>query len=177
MVAKRELFDIDTTGFPREISTLLRDLGHEHGHERIQAHEQLVEMGKDILVYLEPLLGSKNRVLRWEAAKIMEEIADMSSMKILLDLLEDNDRDIRWIAAEGLVELGRDIIIPLLERLEEEGRSRYLDEGAHHVFTKMFRGSDREFIKSLMDVLKSKHMGDLVSYEALQLLHKLRNKH
>ena len=175
MVAKRELFDIDTTGFPREISTLLRDLGHEHGHERIQAHEQLVEMGKDILVYLEPLLGSKNRVLRWEAAKIMEEIADMSSMKILLDLLEDKDRDIRWIAAEGLVELGGEIIVPLLERLEEEGRSRYLEEGAHHVIYKMFHGGDREFYKPLLEVLKSKHKADLVSYEAMLLLKRLRN--
>ncbi|MGA2406446.1 MAG: hypothetical protein ABSF81_06815 [Bacteroidales bacterium] len=49
------------------------------------------------------LLDSKNGLLRTEAAKIVELIADKRSIPLLINLLDNNEFEIRWIAAEGLI--------------------------------------------------------------------------
>jgi len=174
MQTKKPSIDIDLTDVPDVIKILISDLAHEHGKERINAREEFVAMGSGILKYILPLVQSKNRVLRWEAAKIMQQIGDISCLSTFIDLLEDKDRDVRWIAAEALVQMGEISIIPLLDRLVEHGHSKYLEDEAHHVISKMYHGTDRFMFQSLLDVLKSKHKGDMVSYEALQVLRKIR---
>ena len=174
MTPKKQIFDIDLSQYPESLKQPITDLSNEHGKERIRARETLVAIGPLVLDYIYPLLQSENRVLRWEAAKITEEIAHLSSLSVLLDLLEDEDHDIRWIAAEGIVDLGAETTIHLLDRLMRHDHSKYLVDEAHHVIGKMYHGEDRVIYQPLLDVLKSKHKGDLVSFEALQLLRLFR---
>ena len=68
-----------------------------------------------------------------EAAKIIELIANRTSIPVLIDLLEDTEFDIRWIAAEGLIKIGRRTIRPLLRSVRDGKNSILLNEGAHHV--------------------------------------------
>jgi hypothetical protein len=61
---------------------------------------------------------------RWEAAKALSEIADPLAATALVNALEDDDADIRWVASEGLTALGRDGLEPLLAALLERAGSR-----------------------------------------------------
>jgi len=60
-------------------------------------------MGTEIIPQMHKLLGSPNRLLCMEAAKIVELIADRRSIPLLIGLLDDKEFEIRWIAAEGLI--------------------------------------------------------------------------
>src|SRR5664280_2213328 len=70
-------------------------------------------MGKTVIPQLHRLLDSKNDLLRSEAAKIVEPISDRRSIPFLIRLLDDKEFEIRWIAAEGLIKIGRRSILPL----------------------------------------------------------------
>jgi hypothetical protein len=47
--------------------------------------------------------------------------------------LEDRAYGVRWLAAVGLVDIGRDALVPLLEALRARSTSVWVQEGAHHV--------------------------------------------
>ena len=68
--------------------------------------------------------------------KILEEIGDASTIPLFIRKLEDDDSEIRWIAAEGLIRTGKNCIRPILKRLIEnpEENSIFVYSGAHHVF-------------------------------------------
>lgn len=55
-----------------------------------------------------------NERLKEEVDKIIHLVADTRSIPALINLLDDDDTDIRWIAAESLIRIGRKSIIPLL---------------------------------------------------------------
>jgi hypothetical protein len=77
---------------------------------------------------------SENSIYRWEILKTLQQISDSSSIPIFIEALEDEESDIRWVAAEGLIKLGAESINPLLKALVKDSDSVFLCAGAHHVF-------------------------------------------
>jgi HEAT repeat protein len=75
--------------------------------KKLTARSTLVKMRKSIIPQLHRLLKSENGLLRMEAAKIVELIADRRSIPSLFVLLEDKEFEIRWIAAEESRKLSR----------------------------------------------------------------------
>ncbi len=117
-----------------EIQQLLETLGSKNGMERKKAREKLVAKGKTTVDSLMGLLNHPKHICRWEALKTMEEIADPISIPLFIQALEDDESDVRWIAAEGLIKLGIQSIKPLLETLMKKSDSVFVLAGAHHVF-------------------------------------------
>jgi HEAT repeats len=115
------------------IHALIVDLGSKDGLVRIRARRALVTIGKKAVTALEEALTSKDAWKRWEAAKALGQIGDVEATKALINALEDEMFDVRWLAAEGLIAIGRPTLIPLLRKLTEESDSLWLREGAHHV--------------------------------------------
>jgi HEAT repeat protein len=113
---------------------LIIKLGSDNGLEREKARKALVKIGRDSIDFLMELLSHPKHIYRWEAVKTMEEIGDPVSIPILIQALEDDKGDVRWIAAKGLIKLGSLSIKPLLKMLEQKSDSVLLLEGAHHVF-------------------------------------------
>ena len=109
MIDKDNQAEPDFSFIPEEIRSLVRGLISEEGMSRMKARNLLVKQGPANLLYFEMLLHTDNRLLRWETAKVIEEIADEASVPLFLDLLEDSDDDIRWIAAEGLIRIGKKV--------------------------------------------------------------------
>lgn len=116
-----------------DIGALVRSLFSKNFVERQAARERLVKMGKGVITFLIGLQYSREQHVRWEAMKILSDIAHPDSIPILVNGLENSNSDVRWLAAEGLVEIGKPVIKPLMEALEERGESNLLREGAHHV--------------------------------------------
>jgi len=159
--------------FPENIAKLVNDLQQEKSTVlRIEAKNKLEKMGRRILPYLNRLLLTNNDALRRESARIMEFIADRTSIPVFLRLLEDSDHGIRWTAAEGLVRIGRDSIVPLLRAiLDDKNGSYFLRLGAHHAFERLFTDKEKVTLRALLLSLKNYlGIGETVSLEALNAL-------
>jgi HEAT repeat protein len=117
-----------------KIQELIKTLGSDNGMERQSAREELVAIGRDSVGFLMELLSHPKHIYRWEAVKTLEEIGDPLSISLFIQAMEDEKSDVRWLAAKGLIKLGKLSIKPLLKTLEKKSDSVFVLEGAHHVF-------------------------------------------
>ena len=111
------------------VHSLVGDLTSRARATREKARESLVALGKPAVPSLIPLLSHRKPHVRWEAAKTLCDIADPIAATALVNALEDEDGDVRWLAAEGLIALGRDGLQPLLTALLERAQSGWSCEG------------------------------------------------
>jgi len=110
--------------------------------------------------------------IRWEAIKTLSQIAAPESIPVLIKALENDDFDVRWMAAEGLIDIGKQSIKPLLKALSRNEDSNYLLEGAHHIlkgleFKKIFKDDD-----GLIKKLENYNMHPEIAVFAEELLSK-----
>ena len=117
----------------QEIAELVKCLFSEDGIVRQKARYKLVKIGKPVITLLIGLQYLPDQHVRWEAMKTLSQIADPDSIPIFVNALENTNADVRWLAAEGLIEIGKESIASLMLALEERGDSRILREGVHHV--------------------------------------------
>jgi hypothetical protein len=135
----------------------------------------LVKMGKKATLSMHGLLSSKKTQIRRDAAKVVELIADKRSIPILITLLDDPDFDIRWIAAKGLISIGRKSIKPLLRSVCGGKSSLFIDKGAHHVLDTLLYENEKTQLVSLMLSLDNYHeTGEAAPVEALNALKMFR---
>jgi HEAT repeat protein len=116
-----------------EIETLVKCLLSENCVERQDARQKLVKIGKPIIPYLVGLQYSKDRRIGWESIKTIAEIAHPDGIPVLINGLENDDPNIRWLAAEGLIQIGEASVVPVLRALEMRWNSKQLREAAYHV--------------------------------------------
>jgi HEAT repeat protein len=122
------------------ISALVADLGSKDGLVRVRARNSLVAIGEQAVSLLVKALASKQQWVRWEVAKALGQIGSPASAQALVRALEDDMFDVRWLAAEGLIVMGREALVPLLHALVECSDSEWLREGAHHMLHDLARG-------------------------------------
>ena len=125
---KSDITEIDNTlkDFPNNLAKLIKgSLDTKNTRKKLAARNTLVRLGKTIIPKMHKLLDSENSLLRMEAAKIVELIADRRSIPLLINLLDDKEFEIRWIAAEGLINIGRRTIMPLLKSIRD-GKSSFI---------------------------------------------------
>jgi hypothetical protein len=149
---KNEL-DINLDRFPADIAELVQRLADDNGIIRKTAREKLVKYGHEVVPYIHLVTDTEDMQLRWEASKILEQIGDVRSIDVLIDLLVDEESDIRWIAAQGLINIGKTSIIPLLKKVKHHGDSIYIREGAHHVLWGLFDETERKRFIGLLEAL------------------------
>lgn len=161
------------------IHDLLKDLGNRNGLVRETAREKLVEIGSPVIEFLSELISRPDDTVRWESIKALSEIANPVSIPTLIQALYDIDEEVRWIAAEGLVAIGRDAIEPLLNELLENPRSFRLKRGVHHVLTGLGPGDKNldftELIKALDEHSTKIHL-PAVTYRVLRTVRKLKSE-
>ncbi len=161
--------DIDLDEISEEIISLIPDLISTTTNKRMEARLKLEKMGPMVLEQISRLLESNNKQLRWEVAKSLECGSTIGSIPILLKLLADEESEIRWIAAEGLINIGRESIIPLLHELIFN-ESIYLNEGAHHVLQELLIKSEKRKYNSLIRALKqNKYVKGMASLRAKEI--------
>jgi HEAT repeat protein len=160
--------DINLKDFPDKLTSLIKEsLDSENTAKKLAARSTLVRMGKTIIPQLHKLLDSENGLLRMEAAKIVELIADRRSIPILIRLLDDKEFEIRWIAAEGLIKIGRRSILPLLKSVRDGESSYFHNKGAHHVLNGLLNENEKKKLKPLLLSLDDAHeLGETSPVEA-----------
>ncbi len=122
-----------------KLKKLLGDLSNKDGLVRQRAREELVEIGRPAIDYLMELRNSPKHWLRWEAVKTLSEMNDPLTAPILVNTLQDENDDVRWLAAEGIIELEKDGLQPLFQNLITNYESVFLCEGAHHILKELVK--------------------------------------
>ena len=163
--------------FPENLVKLINGLLDDKNYTiKHNAGKALVKKGKTIIPQMHKLLSSKNSLLRKEAARIVELIADRRSIPFLISLLEDKESDIRWIAAEGLVKIGRRSILPLLKSVRDSKNSYLLNKGAHHVLNSLLHEKEKKKLVPLMQSLGNYHqLGGIAPAETANALETVFN--
>ena len=163
-----QTIDISLNEFqPRLVKIISESIDESNLTQKIKARQKLVRMGKTVIPLLNKLLSSDNKVLRKEAAKIVSLIADRRSIPLLIELLNDKEFDIRWIAAEGLIKIGRHSISPLLKSIRDGKSSLMFNERAHHVLVGLLKENEKQRLESLLQSLDNHHtVGETAPTEA-----------
>lgn len=154
-----------------EIKKLIEELTGENGIVRQKARHKLVQLGSPAIDYLIELQYSENHKARWEAIKAIGQIADPESIPILINSLEDEKFDVRWLAAEGLIEVGKDSVKPLVNNFLQNVDSEYLQEGVHHVLKELFRRGEYEDKSGLIAALEDSLADEKLIIAAENLLY------
>ena len=121
------------------------------------------------------MLADSNHQTRWEAAKALGEIADPKSASTLISSLEDKEFDVRWLAAVGLIAIGKDALAPLLEALSRHADSVWLREGARHVLHDLSKKGFLDLATSVLTALEGTDPEIEVPGSALAALRKLKS--
>ena len=161
-----------STNQPRTaIRSLIANLRSKDGMLRQRSRQSLVAIGKPAVNSLIKLMRDRNDQVRWEVTKALGEIGDPETAPALTAALEDEEFDVRWLAAEGLIALGPKGLTPLLQALTERPQSVWLREGAHHVLHDLSKAGLQKRMASLLKTLE----GIDPEIEVPPLAHKLLN--
>jgi HEAT repeat protein len=156
-INSREI-ELSLQGFPEKlVRPIMEIMSTESYKGKVAARKTLVNMGNSIIPKIHKLLYTNNLLLRMEVAKIVELIGSRKSIPELIRLLEDPEFDIRWIAAEGLIKIGRRSIVPLLKTIHEGQNSLYIGEGAHHVLQSLLNEKEKIALTTLLQSLDNFH--------------------
>jgi HEAT repeat protein len=169
--------DINPDELTEDVLAEIPGLLSERTIKRLDARNKLIEKGADILTQIYKLVNSKHRQLRWEAAQIIRSVDTDDSIPKLLSLLNDYESDIRWIAAEGLIERGRTSLIPLLKYVIAHVKDPYVKNGAHHVLMEVLNRHERAENRDLLHALNNyQETGVTTPHRAAELLNKLQSE-
>lgn len=162
----------------QDAATIASLIGALTSHDRLvrqSARQSLVAMGRPAVVPLIKALADPNDHVRWEAAKVLGAIRDPAAAPALVRVLEDDRFEVRWVAGEGLIALGRDGLVPLLQTLVEKSDSVWLREGAHHVLRALTRGNPnlKEVLSPIVAALEDIEPAIAVPEVALNAIHAL----
>jgi uncharacterized protein (DUF302 family) len=142
-------YEIDPT-----IQNLIMNLSSSDEILRIHSRESLVKIGKPAVPQLVEALMRGSHWLRWEAAKALGEIGDPTAAPVLVEALKDEEFDVQWLAASGLIKMKTGGIEPLLHALMTEIDLPRIREGAHHVIRELVKGELKEYLTPVLSALE-----------------------
>jgi HEAT repeat protein len=83
----------------------------------------------------------------------LSQIADPRAAPALVRALEDKEFSVRWLAAQGLLAMGRNGLEPLLRELVRQSHSVWLRMGAHYVVRQLSARDLKEVLQPLLAAL------------------------
>lgn len=79
----------------------------------------------NLLKIRERSISSTEKIIDVEFDCIIGMLADKRSIQSLINLLDDKESCVRWIAAESLIRIGRSSVLPLLNSLRSGRQFKY----------------------------------------------------
>lgn len=141
---------------------------------RQTARQRLIETGIPAVGPVVELLKHPQPHVRWEACKVLGGIGDPSAGPALVEAMAERDQDVRWVAGEALIAMGRKGLEPLLSALSDSKRVAALQASAHHVVHDLAKGPSGEALQPLLEALSGADPELSVPVAAEAALEKLR---
>jgi len=160
------------------IEALMEILASKDGVARQKARKSLTGLGKPAVpTLIRALKNSDADHIRWEAAKTLGAISDDKAIPSLIKALEDNDNDVRWVAAEALRKYKKNAWPKLLRVLIKRGPdSTFLCQGAHHVLRNQREEGFNDLLKSLSKDLGYNSVTESTTVAAYEILKRMKTK-
>ena len=131
---------VDRTNLEYKIEDVIKEnilkLADNDGSVRETARNLLISIGSPAIDYLFEMISHPDVIARWEALKILIEIKDPDIIPLLINALDDSSSAIRWLAAEGLAEMGKEAFMDMLTALSAYPDTVSLRKGVKHVMMK-----------------------------------------
>jgi HEAT repeat protein len=169
---------IKQNGKGTNLESLMNMLESKDIVTREKARELLIVIGKPAVPSLiQSLQTSKLDHLRWEAAKILGSIDDKRAIPSLVKALEDDNRDVAWLAALALRNFGKTAWPQLLKMLiDGKSDSVLLRQGVHHVLRDQSEDGFDDLLANLIKALESDSVPESSAIAAYDLLERLNAK-
>ena len=132
----------------------IRDLGSQNGIQRQYARLAMVDIGEPAIDILVVLAMHPQWTIRWEAVNALSLMRNAVTAPVLINALEDTNESIRWVAAHGLITLGKPGLISLLEALSSYKLSAILRKNAHYILEEISKRHPIPGVKLLLQCLK-----------------------
>lgn len=141
----------------QSLDELLEALAGDNGTARKRARETLVLVGEPAVEPLRALLESPQKRLRWEATKTLAAMIDPPSVDEFVRSLDDGQSDVRWLAADGLINLGPRSVGPVLESLLDRPLSTGRREMSRRVLRQLASENQvlAEIVEPVVEVLEA----------------------
>ena len=153
-----------------DIETLVSQLSSQDMVVRMKAREALVDVGRAAVPSVAALAEAEDSHTRWECAKTLAQIADPSSVDVLVRLLEDSDEGTRWDAALGLIAMGQPAVTPVLRAIVHRSVDHTIIAGARHVVHAFCQAKWGEFLRPVYVALSGYQVRESAPVAALQAL-------
>jgi HEAT repeat protein len=92
----------------------------------------------------------RNERLKSEVSQIISFVADKKSIPALINLLNDKEYDVRWIAAESLIKIGRSSVSPLIRSIKNGKNNCYPGKEAYRVLQSLLTSTEQRALHHLM---------------------------
>ncbi len=155
------------------IAALVRQLSSARGLERMRARRQLVRIGETAVPALIEALASPDPTLRLESAEALLYIGSPLSATALVERLDDTESGVRWLAAEAIIAMKCDGIVPLLAGLTRRAESLWFRQAAHHVLRDHYCEAYRELLIPVLRALEEQMAEDTAPVAAGAALREL----
>jgi HEAT repeat protein len=170
----------NTNTIPDEYSLYMmrnyvRDLRSQNGLRRQSARLAMVAIGEPAIDILAALAIHPQWKIRWEAVKALSQMKNAVTAPVLINALEDEYESIRWIAAQGLINLGKQGLISVLEALSSYKLTAILRQGAHHVIKEISKRYPLSGIDELIANLDDTSNYFVLPMNAKSILHQMLN--
>src|SRR5262245_41481854 len=90
------------------IESLVEELASQDVKARETARAELLKAGAEAVDPLSRAMGDPRPEVRWEVAKVLAELQSPEALRALVTALADEDGSVRWVAADGLITLGKE---------------------------------------------------------------------
>jgi HEAT repeat protein len=127
--------------------------------ERERARTELVAVGRMAVPELVAACEHGDHHGRLEAGKALAEIADPTAIPIFLRCLEDDQQELRWVAAEGLSNIGGPAVEPLLLALIDRAAGHTILDGALHALHGLARRMTEPILEPVFTAARAHEPG------------------
>jgi HEAT repeat protein len=139
-----------------KISALIAQISGGDETQRVKdARTQLLAIGSPAVPALLAAVHVEKGGSRLELVKLLRQMAEPAMAGTFVELLSDNDFDVRWEAVEGLSTLGYDGLGPLISAMIKNPGSMKLRNAAHHVLHHVASQGYYILLKPLMMAIES----------------------
>jgi HEAT repeat protein len=155
------------------MESLVARLSDANPEVRMKARWALTQEGAAAIPLLHSLLSSTHAHSRWEAVKTLGQIHHPGAIDALASALNDDDRDVRWTAAQALIEFGSQAFQPVLEVLVGHAHSVSVRESAAHILSSLRDEVDFEVVAPVLSALHGSaplFETPMAAYTALHLI-------
>jgi HEAT repeat protein len=164
-----KLLDAET-----DVNSLIDQLDSRDPTQREHAREALIDVGREAVVPVLQRLQQGSQRSTWEAAKVLGAVADPAAASALVELLDHDNHDIRWVAAESLTALGRDGLKQVLMALLSKADSIGVQKSAHHVVAHFAKQRAFDFLHRLLPAFDAFEPAVALPNAAFHALHELK---